>query len=198
MLTVASSLNRNQSWDDNLRLFSLKIGWDLARAFLMLAMLTVLPSDFLNSGGDSNYNIGGHLHCFSSFTALREECSWFCDIFLSAYNSLPMIFFLQNFLQPGREGTTKTLASFAAWTWWGSGIWGGLICSAGSTSDQNRWPPWSKMAVSVIIVFTEPLYLALYWRYFALLNCFWSHLLRRPAQVPCRNGELHCGQRTDL
>jgi hypothetical protein len=35
-------------------LFGLKIGWDSARAFLVLALLEVLPPDFLNSSGDRN------------------------------------------------------------------------------------------------------------------------------------------------
>jgi hypothetical protein len=52
--TGISSLHGNQSWDDNLDLFGLKITRDLARAFLMHILLTVLPQDCLNSGAKTN------------------------------------------------------------------------------------------------------------------------------------------------
>jgi hypothetical protein len=38
-----------------------------ARAFLVSAALTVSPPDFLNSGGGSNRDIGGHFQQFCNF-----------------------------------------------------------------------------------------------------------------------------------
>jgi hypothetical protein len=86
--TAALSLYRNQSWANILELIGLKIGWDLARAFLMWATLTVYPPGFLNSTGNSNHGVGGPFHhflCFSSLTALMKEFSWFYGKLLYPY-----------------------------------------------------------------------------------------------------------------
>jgi hypothetical protein len=50
----SSSFQKISPWDDNIGLFGLKIGWDIARAFLTEAVLMILLPDFLDSGGDSN------------------------------------------------------------------------------------------------------------------------------------------------
>jgi hypothetical protein len=39
----------------------------MARAFLMLILLTVLPPDFLISGSDNKHDFGGHFCHFESF-----------------------------------------------------------------------------------------------------------------------------------
>ncbi len=73
MESVSSPRHKNRSWDDDIGLFGLKISWDVARAFLKEAALTVLPPDLLYSGGDGNHKIGGLFRrfvVFSSFTAL--------------------------------------------------------------------------------------------------------------------------------
>jgi hypothetical protein len=54
-------------------LIGLKIGWDVARVFVMEAALTVLPPDLLYSGSDGNHDIGGlfcHFVILSSLTAI--------------------------------------------------------------------------------------------------------------------------------
>jgi hypothetical protein len=50
-----------------MRLFGLKIGWDVAKAFLTDAALTILPLDFLYSGGDGNHDVGGPFRHFGNF-----------------------------------------------------------------------------------------------------------------------------------
>jgi hypothetical protein len=51
-------------------LIGLKIGWDVARAFVIEAVLTVSPPDLLYSAGDSNNDIGRLFRRFSSLTAI--------------------------------------------------------------------------------------------------------------------------------
>jgi hypothetical protein len=58
------SLYKNQSWDNSLGLFSLKMSWELARVLLM--------PDFLNSSSDSNYDIGGPVHHFGNFLSFNS------------------------------------------------------------------------------------------------------------------------------
>ncbi len=73
MKSVSSPRNKNRSWDDDIGLFGLKISWDVARAFLKEAALTVSPPDLLYSGDDGNHDVGGLFRrfvVFSSFTAL--------------------------------------------------------------------------------------------------------------------------------
>jgi hypothetical protein len=70
---IASSLYRNQSWDNNPDLFGVKIVRDLARAFLNQTVLTISPPDFLNSSGDSNYDVGGPFRNSSSTALVRES-----------------------------------------------------------------------------------------------------------------------------
>jgi hypothetical protein len=65
------SSHKNLPLDDNIELFGLKIGWDVARAFLTVAALVVLPPDFLYIGGDSNYDIGGTFCHFGLFSSLK-------------------------------------------------------------------------------------------------------------------------------
>jgi hypothetical protein len=51
----------------------LKISWDVARAFVIEAVLAVLPQDLLYSGSDGNNDVGGlfcHFVVFSSLTAI--------------------------------------------------------------------------------------------------------------------------------
>ncbi len=51
----------------------MKIGWDVARAFLMIAVLRVSPPGLLYSGGDGIHVVGGHfrhLGIFLSLTAI--------------------------------------------------------------------------------------------------------------------------------
>jgi hypothetical protein len=71
--SVSLSFRKNQPWDNNMQLFGLKIGWDIARAFLAEAALTVLPPDLVYSGSGSNHNVSSRFHLFgifSSFTGL--------------------------------------------------------------------------------------------------------------------------------
>jgi hypothetical protein len=67
------SFHKNLPWDDDMRLFSLKIVWDEARAFLTEAVSTVLPPDLVYSSSNGNHDVGGPFcHCgiFSSLSAL--------------------------------------------------------------------------------------------------------------------------------
>jgi hypothetical protein len=48
----------------------MKIGWDVARAILMEAALTVSPPGLLYSGGDGNHVVGGHFRHFGIFSSL--------------------------------------------------------------------------------------------------------------------------------
>jgi hypothetical protein len=69
--SVSSPLHRNRPWDDDIGLFGLKIGWDVVKAFLKEASLTVLPPDILYSGGDGNHDVGGLFRRFDVFSSLR-------------------------------------------------------------------------------------------------------------------------------
>ncbi len=74
--TGLSSYYRNSYWDDNPDLSGFKIGWDIARDFVMWAVLTVLPPDFLNNVGDINHDVSGrfyHLVNFSPSTVLMIQ-----------------------------------------------------------------------------------------------------------------------------
>jgi hypothetical protein len=51
-------------------LFSLKIGWDVARAFLSENALTVSPPDLINSSNECNQDISGSFHQFGNFLSL--------------------------------------------------------------------------------------------------------------------------------
>jgi hypothetical protein len=59
--------------DDNPDIFSLNIGWDVARVFVMCAAMTVLPPDFLNVYGDSNQDISGPFRHFGYFSLLSTN-----------------------------------------------------------------------------------------------------------------------------
>jgi hypothetical protein len=79
-------LHKNQSGDDKMGLFGLKINWDMAWAFLVNAALMVSLPDFPNSGSASNHNLRSpfcHFGYFSSFTALKREFIRLYNIFLS-------------------------------------------------------------------------------------------------------------------
>ncbi len=65
--SVSLSFHKNQPWDNGMGLLGLKIGWDVARAFLTEAALTVSPPDLRYSLGDGNYDVGGHFHHFGIF-----------------------------------------------------------------------------------------------------------------------------------
>jgi hypothetical protein len=51
-------------------LIGLKIGWEIARAFVIEAALTVSPPDLLYSGGDGNHDVGGLFRRFIIFLSL--------------------------------------------------------------------------------------------------------------------------------
>jgi hypothetical protein len=55
------------------------MGWDIAGAFVMSAMLMVLPPDFLNGGGNGNHEEGYlfcHLGNFFVFKSINDKiCS---------------------------------------------------------------------------------------------------------------------------
>jgi hypothetical protein len=53
------SLYKNKSLDYNMGLLGLKIGWDLAWAFLVSFLLTVFPPNFFKSSGDCNHDVNG-------------------------------------------------------------------------------------------------------------------------------------------
>ncbi len=55
-------------------LFSLKIGWDEARAFMMYASLMVLFLLYLlNSGGGSSQDVGGLINHFGYFFVFKAS-----------------------------------------------------------------------------------------------------------------------------
>jgi hypothetical protein len=56
----------------------LKIGWDVARAFLTEAAWTVLPPDLLNVGGNTNQDVGGSFHHFGYFLVFNSFGDTFC------------------------------------------------------------------------------------------------------------------------
>jgi hypothetical protein len=68
--SVSLSLHKNQPWDDDMGLFGLKIGWDIARGFLMEAASMASPQDLLYSSSNSNHNDGGHFCHFVIFLSL--------------------------------------------------------------------------------------------------------------------------------
>jgi hypothetical protein len=70
-LSGSSFSHENLPWDDYIDLFGLKISWDVARAFLTVAALVVLPPDFLYIGNNSNHNIGGPFGHFGYFSSLK-------------------------------------------------------------------------------------------------------------------------------
>jgi hypothetical protein len=65
--SVSSPLHKNRPWGGDIGLFGLKIGWDIVKAFLKKAPLTVLPPDLLYSGGDSNREVGSLFCRFDVF-----------------------------------------------------------------------------------------------------------------------------------
>jgi hypothetical protein len=56
----------------------LKIGWDVARAFLTEAAWTVLPLDLLNVGGNTNQDVGGSFSHFGYFLVFNSFGDTFC------------------------------------------------------------------------------------------------------------------------
>jgi hypothetical protein len=98
--TAAFSLYRNQSWDDNLDLFGLKIASDLARAFWMQIALTVLPPDFANSCGQSNNKVGGFFVLLVIFLSLTALMTRSCPLM----HCKPTYLFLPTFSSPGERG----------------------------------------------------------------------------------------------
>ncbi len=78
-------------------IFSLKIGWDFAWALLVLAPLTALPPDFLNSGISGN-NIGSPFRHFGYFVIFY---SFGKGIYLAVWHFLiPTGIFHQQFYFP--------------------------------------------------------------------------------------------------
>jgi hypothetical protein len=45
--SVSSPLQKNRPWDGDIGLFGVKIGWDVVKAFLKEAALTVSPPDLV-------------------------------------------------------------------------------------------------------------------------------------------------------
>jgi hypothetical protein len=66
----SSPFHENWPWVCNMRLFGLKIGWDMARVFLTEAALTVSPPDFLSVGGNTNHDVGSPFCHFGYFLGL--------------------------------------------------------------------------------------------------------------------------------
>jgi hypothetical protein len=62
--TATLTLYRNQSWDDNQDLFSMKIARDWAKVFLKQTALTVFQSDFPGSGSNSGILFVFHFQRF--------------------------------------------------------------------------------------------------------------------------------------
>jgi hypothetical protein len=72
-------LHKNRPSDDKTGLLGLKICWDLVRAFLTEAELTVLPPDLLYSCDDGNHNVSGpycHFGHFFIFNSFDETICW--------------------------------------------------------------------------------------------------------------------------
>jgi hypothetical protein len=59
-------------------LFSFKIGWDIAWAFLTEAASAVLPSEQVNSGDNGNCEFGGP---FCHFGVFHLKQLWWCNLF---------------------------------------------------------------------------------------------------------------------
>ncbi len=104
-LSGSSFSHENLPWDDNIDLFGLKISWDVARAFLTVDALVVLPPDFLYIGNNSNHDIGGPFGHFSLFFFFKNFDDIICsnnqegiDPNVLSTNS----FILADFLQPWR------------------------------------------------------------------------------------------------
>jgi hypothetical protein len=57
VVRTGSLAHCRNSWDDNPDLSGLKISWEIARAFVMSPVLTVLLPDFLNGGSDGNHDV---------------------------------------------------------------------------------------------------------------------------------------------
>jgi hypothetical protein len=91
-------------------LFGLKIGWDVARAFLKEAALTVLPLDLLYSGGDGNHDVCSlfcHFDVFLLLTAILIKFVCMIDIVFSPSILSTSSFILADFWQPWRERRRK-------------------------------------------------------------------------------------------
>ncbi len=68
-------LTQNQSWESNMGLFSLKIGWDLAYAFRCSLHWRFDHRTLLNSGSERNHDISGsfcHFGYFFVFYSFEE------------------------------------------------------------------------------------------------------------------------------
>jgi hypothetical protein len=80
---------KNQPWDYNMGICSLKIGWDVARAFLMEFALIVLSLDFSYCPAVTATPTLAvlYIHNFGyfllSFTVLKREFLWLYVIFFS-------------------------------------------------------------------------------------------------------------------
>jgi hypothetical protein len=61
---------QNRPWEDDMRLISLRIGWDVARPFMMDAALTVSPPDSVKSGGNGIHDFGGCFRHFGLFSSV--------------------------------------------------------------------------------------------------------------------------------
>jgi hypothetical protein len=64
---VSLPFHKSWPWDNDMKLNGLKIGWDVARPFMMEAVLRVLPPDLVQSGSDSNPDVGGRFQHFGFF-----------------------------------------------------------------------------------------------------------------------------------
>jgi hypothetical protein len=128
--TGSSAHYRNSSWDDNLELSSLKIGWDVARAFVMSAALTVMPLDFLNCG---NHNVKDPFSHFGSFSAFNSFDVTICandrQGLVPTHTAKQQFYSCQLFAALA-SATAKIRASIIAQTGGGRGMYGGSTGSA--------------------------------------------------------------------
>ncbi len=95
-------------------------------SILLVCLGLVSPPDFLNSGGNSNHDVGSPFHhsvsfLLSLFTALMREFSWLYDMFLSLQTLTTNGFFLPTFCSPA-SAATKRRETIIAGTRWGSGM----------------------------------------------------------------------------
>jgi hypothetical protein len=122
---------------------------NLARAFLMLALMTVISADFLNSSEDRSHDfriLFVILVNFSSLTALMRESIGPYDI-LSPYtlftddsNSCQLFATLTSALTKSPAAVTVLAIGFNGF----SGVW---TSSAGKTADPSRYLKYSSLKI---------------------------------------------------
>ncbi len=88
--------DRNQSWNDNLGLFCLKIARDFAKAFFMKAALMVTVPVFLKGSDNSNHGVVGPFCHFSHFFVFKRWFSLFDRLALSGMTMNTYTFWQQS------------------------------------------------------------------------------------------------------